>query len=85
MSTRPIQSKAPGMIAAAPWPIATSLGWYHPVTTPICPTRPQVPIPELTAAPFISILNRQVAIGPVIIEVKQGASQTLGFLIMLGI
>ena len=29
-------------------------GVYHPVITPMGPTMPQVPMPELTAAPFIS-------------------------------
>ena len=38
-----------------------------------------------TAAPFISILKRQVARGPVIALAIIGGSHTLGFLIMLGI
>lgn len=63
---RPSQSKAVGVL--------------QPVQTPIGPHRPQVPIPELTAAPFISRWKRQVATGPVIILVRIGGIQIRGFL-----
>ena len=85
INTRPSQLKAVGAIALAPWVIAASLGEYQPLTTPICPTNPQVPIPELTAGPFISSLKRQVESGPVITEARIGGSHTLGFLMMFGI
>ena len=48
ISARPIQSMAVGLIAAAPF-----VGSSQPVQTPMGPHRPQVPMPELTAAPFI--------------------------------
>lgn len=51
----------------------------HPVYTPICPTKPQVPIPEETAGPFICNLKIQVAIGPVMAEAKVGGIQILDF------
>ena len=41
----------------------------------ICPTRPEVPIPEEMAGPLLRIWNTQVAIGPVIAEVIIGGSQ----------
>ena len=71
----PIQSNA--VIA---FPLAS-----HPVYTPICPTRPHVPIPELTAGPFISKWKIQVAIGPVIAEERIGGIHVLGFLMIFGI
>ena len=82
---RPSQSNADGEIAAAPWARAASLGEYQPAITPIWPTRPQVPMPLETAAPFISILKRQVAIGPVIAEASVGGIQIFGFLMIFGI
>jgi len=48
MRTSPSQSTAPGAMAAAPLAMARSLGATQPVHTPICPTRPQVPMPEDT-------------------------------------
>ena len=60
----PSQSVIPGAMAAAPLATALSLGDNHPVHTPICPTSPQVPMPEDTGGPFISISNKQVAMGP---------------------
>ena len=44
-----------------------------------------IAMPEDTGAPFISSLNRQVAMGPVIMEASVGGIQIRGFLIMLGI
>ena len=38
-----------------------------------------MPIPELMGAPFISSLNRQVAMGPVMAEVRVGGIQIRGF------
>lgn len=81
----PAQSKAVGAMATAPLARACSLGATQPVQTPSCPHRPQVPIPELMGAPFISNLNRQVAMGPVIAEVRMAGSQILGLRTMLGI
>lgn len=60
-------------------------GGEHPVHTPICPHRPQVPIPELMGAPFISSPNTQVAMGPVMAEASVGGIQIRGFFTMLGI
>ena len=82
---RPAQSKAVGFMAMAPLARAFSLGATQPVHTPSWPHRPQVPIPELMAAPFICRRNRQVAMGPVMAEVTVGAIQTRGFFTMLGI
>lgn len=73
--TNPIQSNA--VIA---FPLAS-----QPVYTPICPTRPQVPIPELTAGPFISKWKIQVATGPVIAEARIGGIHVFGFLMIFGI
>ena len=70
-SNSPVQSKAPGSV--------------HPVHTPIGPQSPQVPMPELTAAPFISRRKMQVATGPVIILVRMGGIHTRGFFRMLPI
>ena len=42
-------------------------------------------MPELIGAPFISMPNTQVAIGPVIAAVSVGAIQIRGFLTMFGI
>ena len=64
---------------------SNAVGETHPVQTPIGPQRPQVPMPELTAAPFISRPNMQVATGPVIIAVTVGGIHILGFLRMLPI
>ena len=72
ISTRPIQS-----IAVMAVFVPAAISFTHPVYTPICPTNPQVPIPEATAAPFIFNWNRQVAIGPVIAEAKIGGIQDL--------
>ena len=58
--------------------VPAAISFIHPVYTPICPTKPQVPIPDDTAVPFICSLNRQVASGPVIAEVTIGAIQILG-------
>ncbi len=71
----PIQSI--GVIAAF---VPAAISLTHPVYTPICPTNPQVPIPEATAAPFISIWKRQVAIGPVMADASVGGSHIFGFL-----
>ncbi len=60
--------------------VPSAISFIHPVYTPICPTKPQVPIPEDTAVPFICNLKRQVAIGPVMADVRIGAIQILGFL-----
>ena len=46
----------------------------------IGPTRPHVPIPEETGAPFISSLKTQVEIGPIIADVIIGATHIFGFL-----
>ena len=75
MSTRPAQWKAVTVT-----PFST-----QPVYTPIWPTRPQVPMPEEMAGPFISRRNRQVASGPVMTEASVGGIHTRGFLRMLGI
>lgn len=64
-------------------PAAISLS--YPVYTPICPTKPQVPIPEETVGPFICNLKIQVAIGPVMAEAKVGGIQIFGFFTMLPI
>ena len=64
---------------------AASLGANQPDQTPIGPTRPQVPMPEETGAPFISSLKTQVAMGPVMAEVTMAGSQMRGFLTMLPI
>ena len=66
-------NNAPALIADAPRSIAVSEGLIHPVHTPIGPQSPQVPMPEFIAAPFICILNTQVAIGPVMADVSIGA------------
>ena len=42
-------------------------------------------MPELMAAPFISRWKTQVAMGPVMAEVRVGAIQIRGFFTMLGI
>ena len=57
----------------------------QPEYTPICPTNPQVPIPDDTGVPFICSLNKHVAIGPVIADVTIGAIHILGFLIIFPI
>ena len=80
ISTSPSQSM-PVMAAFAP--LATSL--TQPVYTPICPTRPHVPIPEDTGAPFISRRNRQVATGPVMADASVGGIHTRGLRTMLPI
>ena len=80
ISIRPVQSKA---VIASFVPAAMSA--TQPVYTPICPTRPHVPMPLEIAAPFICILNMQVAIGPVTAEASVGAIHTLGFLTMFPI
>ena len=72
-------------MAAAPLAMASSLGETQPVHTPMRPQRPQVPMPELIGAPFISRRNTHVAIGPVMAEASVGAIQTRGFLTMFGI
>ena len=77
---RPSQSK--DVIAAL---VPAAISEIHPVNTPICPTRPQVPMPEETAAPSIRSLKTQVASGPVMAEAKMGPIQMRGFLTMLGI
>ena len=81
----PAQSMAPGTMAAAPFFRAWALGSSQPVQIPSWPHRPQVPIPELMGAPFISSLNRQVAMGPVMAEVRVGGIQIRGFFTILGI
>ena len=55
------------------------------ISTPMRPHRPQVPMPELIGAPFISRRNTHVAMGPVMAEASVGAIQTRGFLTMFGI
>ena len=82
---KPTQSMTPGAIAAAPLAIAFSEGASQPVTTPICPTKPQVPIPDDTGSPFICSRKTQVAIGPVIALVSSDGSQILGLRTILGI
>ena len=42
---------------------SSHMGAAQPVMRPIWPQRPEVPMPELMAAPFIWSLNRQVASG----------------------
>ena len=74
ISRSPAQSQP---VTAALVPAAMS--FIQPVYTPICPTNPQVPIPEETGVPFIWSLNRQVAIGPVIADVRMGAILMRGF------
>ena len=54
-------------------------GASQPVHTPICPHRPQVPIPELMGAPFISSPNTQVAMGPEMAEASVGGSRSGDF------
>ena len=49
------------------------------------PHMPQVPMPEFMGAPFISSLNTQVAMGPVIMDVMIAGSQMRGFFTMLPI
>ena len=73
------------MTAAAPFARAASDGVTQPVHTPMGPHRPQVPMPELTAAPFISRRKMQVAMGPVIALATMAGSQMRGFFTMLGI
>ena len=85
ISARPIQSTAVGVIAAAPSSSASAEGFDHPVHTPIGPTRPQVPMPEDTAAPFISSLNRQVATGPVTALAAMAGIHIFGLRTMLPI
>ena len=84
-SARPSQSVPPGAIATAPFSMAFSLGASQPVQTPIGPHRPQVPMPELIGAPFISRRNRQVAMGPVIALARIGGIHIRGFRTMFGI
>ena len=79
-STSPIQSIA--VMAAL---VPASMSANHPVYTPICPTRPQVPMPLDTGAPFISMRKMQVAIGPVMAEAKVGGIQIRGLRTMLPI
>ena len=50
----------------------------QPVYTPMGPTRPQVPMPEETAVPFICRWKTQVAMGPVMAEARVGGIQILG-------
>ena len=71
-----------GVMAAL---VPAAISFTQPVYTPIWPTRPQVPMPEETAAPFISKWNRQVASGPVMAEASVGAIQIRGFLMILPI
>ena len=70
--------KAGGDDGGCPLARASSLGASQPVHTPICPHRPQVPIPELMGAPFISSPNTQVAMGPEMAEAS-GGIQIRGF------
>ena len=49
------------------------------------PHRPQVPMPELTAAPFISSLKMHVEMGPVMAEVTMAGIQIFGLRTMLPI
>ena len=72
-------------MASAPLATASSLGDTQPVHTPMGPQRPQVPMPELMGAPFISSLNTQVAMGPVMADASVGAIHTRGLRTMLGI
>ena len=60
MRMSPAQSQAV-MASFAP----DAMSFTQPVYTPICPTKPQVPMPEDTGAPFICRRNRHVASGPV--------------------
>ena len=80
MRAMPSQSK---VVMASLAPEATSA--TQPVQMPIWPQKPQVPMPELTGAPFICNLKMQVAMGPVMAEARMGGIQILGFLTMLGI
>ena len=80
ITMRPIQSIAPMDVFKPP---ATS--FTHPVYTPICPTKPHVPIPLETAGPFICRRKTQVARGPVMALATIGGIQVFGFLIILGI
>lgn len=79
MSTSPTQSSAPTVPG---YPFAES---NQPSTMPIGPSSPQVPMPELMAAPYILILKTQVASGPVIAEASVGGSYIAGWRIILGI
>ena len=84
MRIMPIQSIAPGARAASPIFTAASEGFSQPVTTPMGPTIPEVPMPEEMGAPFMRRLNRQVAMGPVIAAVNVGGTQRMGFFSRLG-
>ena len=77
---RPIQSAAV-MDAFVP----AAMSFNQPVETPICPTSPQVPMPEETGVPFICSRNRQVAMGPVMADATMGGIQIFGFFTMLPI
>ena len=57
MSTSPVQSSAVTVSGYSPP--------NQPRMIPMGPSIPQVPIPELIAAPYILILKTQVARGPV--------------------
>ena len=52
-SSSPIQWKAVGVMAAAPFCKAACEGATQPVHTPMGPQSPQVPMPEFTAAPYV--------------------------------
>ena len=85
---RPIQFRAGLAVAAAKSTpraaFSSHMGAAQPVMRPIWPQRPEVPMPELMAAPFIWSLNRQVASGPFTMEATTGGSQRMGFLTRLG-
>ena len=49
---------------------------------PICPTKPQVPIPDSKAE--FSIPKNKIATGPIIAEAKVGGIQIFQFLYILG-
>ena len=85
MRSSPIQSKVPGVMAAAPLAKAFPLGASQPVHTQICPTSPPVPIPADTGSPLIYTWKRQVANGPVTAEARVGGIQIRGFFTILGI
>ena len=64
-------------------PAATSSS--QPVYTPMGPTRPHVPMPDEMAAPSMRRPNTQVAMGPVMAEVRMAGIQMRGLRTMLPI
>lgn len=56
----------------------------QPVTIPMGPTMPEVPMPEEIGGPFCLSLKTTVAMGPLTIEATTAGNHSTGFLSKLG-